>query len=230
MSFVHGPIALRSYDSRYLGKAATCKIWEAARATTAATAYFAPMNINGVDYIDAGIYWNNPIKHLLQEAHGLWSPVRHYALHNSPDALHLSCIISIGTGQKHMPPIGSSHFRAESRRSMCAWETTEWFRREYAMFFDVGCFRFDIDGGFGSKFDLDAWKPRDRKKMLDKAREYTRRPDVAQSLSTAAKILIADYHFVRRKSPLPTLAEDGEYVENLEEISPGTSCTTLVEA
>jgi len=64
-----------------------CKIWEACRATTAATTFFDPIAIGskGQKFLDGGVLYNNPVGLLHQEAQALW-PDR--------DAF----IISIGTG------------------------------------------------------------------------------------------------------------------------------------
>jgi predicted acylesterase/phospholipase RssA len=44
------------------------KIWEAARATSAAMKYFEPIKIAGVEYRDGGLMYNNPIAMLHAEA------------------------------------------------------------------------------------------------------------------------------------------------------------------
>ena len=68
-----------------------CKIWEAARATSAAPTFFRRISIGEPvllqPYIDGGMGRNNPIAQVLEEAQQVF-----------PDQ-HVSCIISIGTGQ-----------------------------------------------------------------------------------------------------------------------------------
>ena len=84
------PHRFRTYKARK-HQAANCKIWEAARATSAAPTFFERMVIHesGVSqsYIDGGMGCNNPIAQVLEEA-ALVFPNRHVA-----------CIISIGAGQ-----------------------------------------------------------------------------------------------------------------------------------
>ena len=69
-----------------------CKIWEAARATSAAPTFFKRIKIgppgSGIDYVDAGLGCNNPIKQVIAEAARVFGE-------DAP----VACIVSIGTGQ-----------------------------------------------------------------------------------------------------------------------------------
>jgi len=83
----NSPTVLRSYHSgkllnRLYNK---CKIWEAARATSAASTFFEPIRIGETKFVDGGLRNNNPIHLIRQEARNLW-----------PDDDLL--IVSIGTG------------------------------------------------------------------------------------------------------------------------------------
>jgi hypothetical protein len=64
------------------------KIWEAARATSAAPTFFSPMKIDSVPYGDGGTGWNNPAREALNEANVIWP--------NRP----IGCLISLGTGEE----------------------------------------------------------------------------------------------------------------------------------
>ena len=68
-------------------------IWEAARATTAASSFFKPQKLgSGTDaqeYIDAAIGVNNPVEYLLKEAVDEFGSAR-----------RLGCVVSIGTGTR----------------------------------------------------------------------------------------------------------------------------------
>jgi predicted acylesterase/phospholipase RssA len=59
-----------------------CKIWEAARATSAAPFYFPTAKVNGVKFWDGGLENNNPINEL-------WS---------EKGNIRPRCVISLGTG------------------------------------------------------------------------------------------------------------------------------------
>ena len=87
---------IRSFLSPDADYHAEVKIWEAARATTAATSYFKPMPIRkrGVsdteECIDAAIFGcNNPVDRLLAEAPKQFGAGR-----------RLGCLVSIGTGTR----------------------------------------------------------------------------------------------------------------------------------
>jgi hypothetical protein len=52
------------------------KIWEAARATSAAPTFFSPVQVAGIKYGDGGTGWNNPTREAIYEARIIW-PNRH---------------------------------------------------------------------------------------------------------------------------------------------------------
>ena len=79
------PVLMRTYSTR-TADAFQAKIWEAARATSAAPTFFEPVLIRGRPYGDAGTGWNNPTIEAIVEAHRIWP--------NRP----IGCLLSIGTG------------------------------------------------------------------------------------------------------------------------------------
>ncbi|KAK3301007.1 uncharacterized protein B0H64DRAFT_352810, partial [Chaetomium fimeti] len=88
------PRRLRSFRSPGTDYDLEVKIWEAARATTAASVYFKPMAVKigehaTEEFIDAAIGCNNPVIYLLQEAAAQIGNGR-----------RLGCLISIGTGTR----------------------------------------------------------------------------------------------------------------------------------
>ena len=86
-----GPTLFRSYEVAK-NKEYNCKIWEAARATSAAPTFFKRIKIgppgSGIDYVDAGLGCNNLIKQVIAEAARVFG-----------QEAAVSCIVSIGTGQ-----------------------------------------------------------------------------------------------------------------------------------
>jgi predicted acylesterase/phospholipase RssA len=81
----------RTYPVRALASA-NCRIWEAARATTAAPTFFKRIAISEEgqpkeEFIDGGLGCNNPANQVLQEASNIFG-------NNRP----VCCLISIGTG------------------------------------------------------------------------------------------------------------------------------------
>ncbi|KAJ7032996.1 acyl transferase/acyl hydrolase/lysophospholipase [Mycena alexandri] len=81
------PVLFRTYDSHETHTG--CKIWEAARATSAAPTFFKRIEIGRGQqhFIDGGLGSNNPSKVVLDEAKKVF-PNR-----------QIGCIVSIGTGQ-----------------------------------------------------------------------------------------------------------------------------------
>ncbi|CAE6425927.1 unnamed protein product [Rhizoctonia solani] len=85
------PVHFRTYASEW-NPMPNCKIWEAARATSAAPTFFKSITIKdheGIPYtfVDGGLAVNNPTVRVLLEAKAVF-----------PDR-PVSCILSIGTGQ-----------------------------------------------------------------------------------------------------------------------------------
>jgi len=83
-----GPVLLRTYNK---GKSdlnpIICNIWEAARATSAAPYFFAPIIIDNKKYIDGGLGFCNPSHVILEEAYKVWGDRQ------------IGCLVSIGTGK-----------------------------------------------------------------------------------------------------------------------------------
>ena len=79
------PVLFRTYPSRETHSG--CKIWEAARATSAAPTFFKRIEIGREQpFIDGGMGRNNPSKVVLDEANTLFK------------ARPVGCLVSIGTG------------------------------------------------------------------------------------------------------------------------------------
>jgi len=80
------PQLFRTYQSREIPL--DCKIWEAARATSAAPTFFERIEIGRKQpFIDGGLGRNNPSQVVLDEAKALFG------------ARKIGCLVSIGTGQ-----------------------------------------------------------------------------------------------------------------------------------
>ncbi|KAK3363966.1 phospholipase, patatin family protein [Lasiosphaeria hispida] len=76
------------------------RIWEAARATSAATSFFDPIAIGpfGQEFLDGATGANNPVEIALEEARDIW-----------PNAMpRLQYIISIGTGEPSLAAFGDN--------------------------------------------------------------------------------------------------------------------------
>ena len=90
-------VLFRSYQSQETHSG--CKIWEAARATSAAPTFFKCIEIgNKQPFIDGGLGCNNPSKLVLKEAQVVFP------------AQQIGCLVSIGTGQAEVISIGTLGF------------------------------------------------------------------------------------------------------------------------
>jgi hypothetical protein len=82
---------LRNYDSRGLGEV-DCAIWEAGRATSAASSFFDPIQIGPFQesFVDGATGCNNPVEKVFEEALAIWG---------EGAEKRINCFLSIGTGQ-----------------------------------------------------------------------------------------------------------------------------------
>lgn len=71
-------------------------VCQAARATSAAPTFLPPMLIDGIQYVDGALSYNNPIFMAREEARHLWGGQK------------MGCIISIGTGMTTPKDAGKS--------------------------------------------------------------------------------------------------------------------------
>ncbi|KAK0643728.1 acyl transferase/acyl hydrolase/lysophospholipase [Cercophora newfieldiana] len=101
-------VLLRTYTPRDPGQANhSVKIWQAARATSAAPPLFEPITIEdcGLTLLDGAFRLNNPINETLSEACDI-DPDREYG-----------CVISIGTGVADVPSLENSRFLLKVARA-----------------------------------------------------------------------------------------------------------------
>ncbi|KAL6407046.1 regulatory protein NB-ARC [Ilyonectria robusta] len=84
-----------------------CSIVDACLATSAATTFFPPVTINGVEYVDGAFQKNNPSSAAISEVESdEWpSPIRNAVA-------EVTCLVSIGTGR------GSFEYKRSSLRDM----------------------------------------------------------------------------------------------------------------
>ncbi|KAK1978527.1 patatin-like phospholipase [Colletotrichum cereale] len=88
---VKPPVLLRSYENpREKSELPKIKIWQAARATSAAPTYFEPLKVDGYQFVDGGLQANNPLGWLWNEVLTTFGAERTTA-----------CFLSLGTG---VPP------------------------------------------------------------------------------------------------------------------------------
>ena len=100
-----------------------CTIWEASRATSAASTFFDPISVGPFreTFVDGATGVNNPVEEAYQEARLLW-PGR-----------DIECLISLGTGDQGVQAFGTSNVAAIvetlKRISTETAETAEQFQK-----------------------------------------------------------------------------------------------------
>ena len=161
---------IRAYQSNRALVEDRAKIWEAARATSAASGFFDPITIgkHGQEYVDAGLGCNNPVDEVWTEAQDIWSP-------NGDDlAALVRCFISIGTGNPGTSPVEDSVWKMFSKTLTAivteTERTAETFQRKHRGLFDrQRCFRFNVDQGL-QNVGLEEYQK--RKEIVSATSEY----------------------------------------------------------
>ncbi|KAK5051392.1 hypothetical protein LTR84_003044 [Exophiala bonariae] len=90
-------VRFRAYPTQGSGSDAfqQCRIWEAARATSAAPFYFPTAEVAGVKFWDGGLANNNPVLEVLGEKSRMFP------------GMSINCLISLGTGFSERKPTKS---------------------------------------------------------------------------------------------------------------------------
>jgi hypothetical protein len=126
----------------------TVRIWEAARATSAASTFFDSIVIGnpGQRFLDGGTGANNPVQDLWGEAVDLLPHGE--SLHDN-----LGCLVSIGTGQPGYKPFEETVTGIGKALLGIATETettaNRFHRDRSALFENKICFRFNVPRGLG---------------------------------------------------------------------------------
>lgn len=109
------------------------RIWEAARATSAATSFFGPVTISskGVSrkFLDGGLGANNPLDELWLEAREEWGP--------GPLEPQIRCLLSIGTGKPPLESFGKSLEKVGRSIIAIAVETEKTYQKFHNYHFEL---------------------------------------------------------------------------------------------
>lgn len=149
--FTSETVVLSNYYSRRRGNDLrnVAQIWEAGRATSAATTFFEPITIGGEGFVDGATGANNPIKEMWTEANDIWSDGSTWRLED-----HIKCLVSIGTGKLSFTPFGSWPPEIMEALKSIATETEKTaddFHKHHSHLFSEGkAFRFNVDQGLES--------------------------------------------------------------------------------
>ena len=139
---------LRTYQSDTALVEDGATIWEAARATSAASGFFDPISIgkHGQEYVDAGLGCNNPVDEVWTEAQDIWSP------EEGDLATIVKCFISLGTGNPGTSIIEDKAFKFVTKTLKDIATETEKTAETFAkghrgLFSQQRYFRFNVDQG-----------------------------------------------------------------------------------
>lgn len=115
-----------------------CRIWQVARATSAATTFFKPIKLgrDDIEFVDAGFGYNNPCEVLIEEAKRQF-----------PDRRHLH-VLSIGTGLGDVVTIGNSRLAIINALKKMATSSKQVHARLQDRYQDDGqYYRFNVERG-----------------------------------------------------------------------------------
>jgi predicted acylesterase/phospholipase RssA len=183
---VRNTVNLRTYSSRRgssdLFKAT--RIWEAARATSAATTFFDPIKVgpHGEEFVDGATGANNPVNEVWSEAADVWNGI--------PLQGNIKGLVSIGTGVPSVGAFGDGF--VEIGRTLLAIatdteNTAEIFLRHHSDLDDEHrYFRFNVRRGL-EKIGLEDSKQ--LKTIAAATRKYLESETLMKQLKTCAASL-----------------------------------------
>ncbi|KAJ6184435.1 hypothetical protein N7519_005736 [Penicillium mononematosum] len=123
----------------------TAKIWEVARATSAATTFFDPITISDEAFVDGATGANNPIQEIWTEAADVWG------LQLGQLEENVKCLVSIGTGIPSLSAFGPGLREVAQALKSIATETeatASTFCKHHTGLFQSGkAFRFNVVRG-----------------------------------------------------------------------------------
>jgi predicted acylesterase/phospholipase RssA len=167
LTSLRNALGLRRIRSTYDPNDRTTKIWDALRATSAASNFFEEMQFGTpkVTYLDGGIGFNNPYAEVDYAAKGLW------------EGRSIGVIVSVGTGLQSIPSvrkttswlpfgIGTDLTLASALIAMAtstARVDNEMKRMYYSS--STSYYRFDVDRGLAD-ISLEQWMKEDEMAAL----------------------------------------------------------------
>ena len=174
-------MCLTSYKSPHGGGDLlnSVKIWEACRATSAASSFFDPVAIGRFEeeFVDGVTGANNPVWEVWNQAHLMWGPLEG----------RIKCLVSIGTGVPSLKPFQDDVFHIGKTLVAIATETeqtAEKFRRDKSYLDDSGrYYRFNVNHGLE---DIGLEESKKRKEIAAATRRYIGLQDVFKQMRACA--------------------------------------------
>lgn len=157
------------------------QIWEACRATSAASTFFDPIAVGRFNegFVDGATGANNPVWEVWNQAQLLWGP--------QPLENKIKCLVSIGTGVPSLKPFQDDVFHIGDTLVAIATETeqtAERFRRDKSHLDDRGqYYRFNVDRGLE---DIGLEESKRRKEIAAATRRYVGSQGVFKQMQACA--------------------------------------------
>lgn len=149
-----------------------CKIWEACRATSAATSFFDPIKIGkfGQEFADGAVLYNNPIRLVEQEASLIW-----------PGCIESALMVSIGTGCAPGGRFGGnlSSIITAMKAIITETETThnDFFQAHRAMVDQNRLYRFNVFHGLS---DVGLEEAKEKAEIVIRTRTYLNKAETCR--------------------------------------------------
>ncbi|KAH7372236.1 hypothetical protein BKA66DRAFT_423213 [Pyrenochaeta sp. MPI-SDFR-AT-0127] len=166
------------------------KIWEACRATSAASSFFDPIAVGRYkeEFIDGATGANNPVRDVWDQAQLVWGPA---ALEGQ-----IKRLVSIGTGVPSLKPFKDDVFHIGTTLVAIATETeqtAERFRRERSMLADAGqYYRFNVAHGLE---EIGLEESKKIKEIAAATRDYVGSEDVYKQMQACAGSIAGRSYF-----------------------------------
>ena len=158
-------------------------VWQACRATSAATTFFDPIAIGpyGEEFVDGALGANNPINELWIEAKDVWG---------GQLEAKLGCVVSIGTGVRKSAAVKDDALNIWTTLQAIATETENTarkFHHDKSRLDDAGrYYRFNVDCGLE---DVGLEESQKKKEIAAATRDYVASRTVFKQMQACAKEL-----------------------------------------
>ncbi|KAB2098622.1 hypothetical protein AG0111_0g13152 [Alternaria gaisen] len=170
-------------------------IWEACRATSAATSFFDPIAVGryGEQFVDGATGANNPVWEVWDQAQVAWGP--------EPLEGRVKCVVSIGTGVPSLKAFKDDVFNIGQTLAAIATETeqtAERFRRERGLLDSTGrYYRFNVARGLE---DIGLEEAKKVKEMAAATRRYISSQEVHGQMQACAGSIAGREYFGEYKT------------------------------
>lgn len=158
------------------------KIWEACRATSAASSFFDPIAFGRYreEFVDGATGANNPVWEVWNQAQLMWGP--------EPLESKIKCLVSIGTGVPSLNAFQDNVFHIGKTLVTIATETeqtAERFRRDKSHLDNTGrYYRFNVARGLE---DIGLEESIKRKEIAAAIRRYVQTQEVFKQMQACAR-------------------------------------------